>query len=264
MNQDNLILISSPLVRDHSESVKDFGQRIIQQIKKWNVFDLAVLPEYCWRDADYEDILNDLEEIKKNIPSSSQIVLGSIVKKMKSGDFTNNALYINGNGDIHFIPKVFPLKEERERHNVVSGRNTDIINFRGIKVATVICGDLWHSKLLEILLTDREADILLVPAFTAVPKDHEGYARTQWYSLTIARSREYVIPIIVADHSEGGKNYDVGAVSCIADPSKKNKTLKSYNDFLEIPNNEWVKYKIDLNKISKYRDYRLKKGLLVG
>lgn len=145
------------------------------------------------------------------------------------------------------------------------GSNNGVFQFRGVNIAVVVCADLWNRKLLEKIILGKDADLLLVPALTTVPKEHENYGKYLWYSLVITRSREFVIPIVVADHRYlNHEKYDVGNTTMIVDPSVKKREIFSIEDFIEIPQQgkSNVIHILDLDKIDKYRQYRVEKGLL--
>ena len=167
------------------------------------------------------------------------------------------------NNKLYFSSKERVLSREKER-GVLAGHNLGAITYKGIKLGVVICADLWNAKLIEDLVVARKIDLLLIPSFTVVPTDYSKYAKQQWLSLGISRSREFIIPLVIADHGTHGKEYDVGKVSCIIDPSLKSAKMKTQEDFINtIPKNEdYISRIIDLNKIENYRKYRNELGII--
>jgi predicted amidohydrolase len=246
-----------------SEKLNDFTQRILTEIRSWEeTVGLGVFPEYCWGGAKSSEIFEQVSIIKKAISSKMILVLGTTGIENRNGTITNNALILTKHDPLYLIPKTHTLMGERMRSNVIDGENTGVIEINGLRIGVLICADLWDGDLVKQLATTQRADLLAIPAFTTVPKGYSAYAKQQWYSLSISRSREFVIPILVADHAINGKEYDVGSATNIADPSKKHDKMVNIDDFLDLPKNATVISKLDFEAIREYRKYRIQTGLL--
>ena len=165
------------------------------------------------------------------------------------------------NHKIQFSPKELVLSGER---NIVGGKNIGAIIYNGVRLGVLICADLWSARLVEELVIVQKIDLLLVPAFTVVPIKYGKYAKQQWLSLGISRSREFIVPIVIADHGVNGSDYDVGGVSCIIDPSKKSAQMSKQEDFVDLVANDeyYTCYTFDLDKIDNYRKYRNELGII--
>lgn len=219
---------------------------------------IIVLPEYAWGELSNTNFDQVVSKIQKKIQKNQQIILGSYPQKIQHQVY-NCAIYLNGSGTRILVPKSHVLEEEKKRAGIVGGENPGIIKYNGINIAVLICADLWDSNIMQKIVP--QADILVVPAMTTVLPKHSSYAKYQWYSLLITRSREFIVPIIVADHKTGTQNYDVGGVTSIVDPSWKNPSMEHTEDFFHLPTNGLVSASIDLNKVNEYKRYRIEKGL---
>ncbi|MCE7734476.1 MAG: hypothetical protein GPJ54_06335 [Candidatus Heimdallarchaeota archaeon] len=222
--------------------------------------DIVVFPEYCWGQTPFTEVISCIEKIKTDFQFN--IIFGTHPFQLTNKVTTNNAMISIIDQEIQYSPKTIPMEGERERNNIEPGANIGVIEVNKIKLGVIICADLWNWKLVYDLVVKQQAELLIVPAFTVVPKGYRAYAKYQWLSLAITRSREFVIPIVIADHLTNGIEYDVGAVSCIIDPSIKNARIKNIEDFVILPKGELATYTIDFNPIYNYRKYRSRNGLL--
>ncbi len=88
-----------------------------------------------------------------------------------------------------------------ERDGRQPGAGSAIFEFDGLRVGVLICADLWHPGLVKAI---ADADVLCVPARTAVPSDqHVLYARVLWHSLALTRAMEFGLPVVVSDWATG-------------------------------------------------------------
>lgn len=244
-----------------SEELSSFMNRIITSLRKLPLeTDIVVFPEYCWGDNNINEISIFIESIKSDFHFN--IIFGSHPFQLSNNKTTNNAIISIIDNKTRYSSKTVPMEGEKERNNIEPGTNTGVIDLSKVKIGILICADLWNWKLVRDLIVNQGAELLLVPAFTVVPKNHRAYAKYQWLSLAITRSREFVIPIVIADHYSNGEDYDVGAVSCVIDPSIKNENIKLIEDLIILPSDQIVTYTLNFDNINKYRDYRLRNGLL--
>lgn len=223
---------------------------------------LGVFPEYCWGFSESMAVLKHVEEFINELPDNLTLVLGTTNFDTGDGYNTNNAIIINDKRKFVFIPKSHTLAGERKLRHVENGVNPGVISSSGIRIGVLVCADLWDAELVKRLVIDENADLLAVPAFTTVPKGYAAYSKQQWLSLSITRSREFVVPLIIADHAIDREEYDVGKATNIADPSKKHEDMNNFSDFLDLPQNNTIISKLDFEAIQRYRDYRISSGIL--
>lgn len=259
MKQFKIVCIS--LTNFPDEALDQFLIRINNVLSKISSdTDVIVFPEYCWGENNFEDVRKCIDKIRTNY--NFNIVFGSHPFELEKNKTTNNAIISIIEDELKFSPKTIPMEGEKERNNIIAGENLGIIEINNIKVGIVICADLWNWRLIRDIVTNQKADILLVPAFTVVPKGHREYAKYQWLSLAITRSREFVVPIAIADHSDNGEIYDVGNVTCVIDPSRKDPSISVIEDFVNLPTDNFVSYNLNFGLIQDYREYRRRNGLL--
>jgi len=232
-----------------NESLRSFLGRVGEEIDNWpNETSIGVLPEYCWGRNDSKSIIKELADFKKQLPQKLCLIFGT-TKIESNSVLTNSAIVISKSEKIVFIPKTHTLLGERKRNQVTNGINPGVIHINDLNLGVLVCADLWDGDLTKSLAHTQQADIIAVPAFTTVPKGLADYAKQQWYSLSISRSREFVVPLIIADHAEDGIDYDVGRVTNIADPSKKHQGMSGISDFLDLPQESTVISTLDFEKI---------------
>jgi len=256
----NIQLISISLTNKNEQTLESYLQSVTRLFHQENGPAVFVLPEYCWGDISSELLQRAVEYMQKELSDQQFAVLGSYPIE-HNGIFHNCAIVVDRERIIKYIPKTHVLADESRRNGVVSGTNPGIVTINGIHVAIIICADIWDNRLLNRLLWEQNADILLVPAFTVVPPQLKDYAKVQWQALGIVRSREYLLPVVIADHSKSTDRYGVGNATCIVDPSRKNADLKVMKDFLQLPTNNRARLTIQWDDIKAYREYRIQKGL---
>ena len=97
-----------------------------------------------------------------------------------------------------------------------------------------------------------------------VPKGLGMYARYQWFALALTRSREFVTPIVIADHLLSTQDYDVGASSLIADPAVKHPGISTLEAFFTLPTGQITTASLNRERIEEYRVYRSQNNMLNG
>jgi len=153
------------------------------------------------------------------------------------------------------------------------GESPGIFELAGVRVAVLICADLWNPDYARELV--GKADLLCVPAKTSVPiESHADYARQLWWNLALTRAMANALPIVVSDWSlarheatalvDGTKvhsvHYTCGAAS-ITDPSKR-PDFEAIQMKLGVKQAGILAATIDLDAVARYRDYRRSMGLL--
>ncbi|MCY3411401.1 MAG: carbon-nitrogen hydrolase family protein [Candidatus Heimdallarchaeota archaeon] len=251
---ETIIITSSSISKLNNESKEEYFQRITVEINQWpaDTF-IGILPEYCWGDIEINDVLPFVTNISQSV--SFGIIFGSILHES-----TNSAMFVY-NGDVKFIQKETILRYESER-GIVKGYNQGVIYFKGKRIAILICADLWNYHLLERIVLNERADLVFVPSFTVVQPGFREYARNQWIALAITRSREFIVPIIIAD-KKSNSDYDTGEMTAIIDPSIKTDSIKTISDFICFPDStaSWVSGSLDFTSIAKYKEYRTELGI---
>lgn len=259
---NTITIASSSMVKLDGTSCQEFVTSLVKEIESWpDGVDIAVFPEYCWGHCSEDFVIAEIRTLQKQNFFRFPIVFGTIAKKRDDGTYTNSAIIVLDNEEVNYIDKISVLTPEQNSRSVRTGFNSGVIKTRKFRYSIVVCADLWNFELVKSLTIDQNADILLVPSFTAVPKGYGDYAREQWYSLAITRSRELVIPIAIADHEATNSDYDVGKVSLIVDPSVKIDTIKKNMDLLYLSTSTTLIKTINLDIISEYRKYRQNIGI---
>lgn len=262
-----LTLASFSLTIRENEDLLEYFDRVWSGINSLpQPADIVVLPEYNFGHNDIGPILKQIRKLQDKKQIHQLIVLGSYPRKDPQTDLVHNtAVIINGSDDIVYARKTHVLSGEATR--VTGGENTTIVNFKGYRIATVICADLWDSAILRRL---EPIDLILVPALTVTDKGLSAYARYQWFALGLTRSREFITPVVVADHNNTDatrrRGFEVGEATCIIDPSRKDPAIKTIYDFLALPTgkNDHVIQEVDMQKVQEYRNYRQAKGILAN
>ncbi len=252
----NISVVTLPLVRG-SRTLNSWGEYIGQSVGGIRA-DIIVLPEYAWG----RDVISskDLEDIVQSWDMEATIVAGTAVMQVE-GIITNSAIVVTKSKETALFPKSSPMHHERER-GVVGMEKPEAIEIQGGKrLGVLICADLWHHSLVSTYIK-QGIDILAVPTMSITLPNHGNYAKILWYSLTLTRSREFVLPIVVSDHP-GNEKVTTGFASAVADPSRKSDNLNTIEDFLVLPDEQGnIRATLDLERIREYREYRIKEGLI--
>jgi predicted amidohydrolase len=160
-----------------------------------------------------------------------------------------------------------------ERQVRVAGRDPGLFVLDGLRVAVLICADLWFPELLRPII-DR-ADVLCVPAKTTVPaRQNIAYARRLWHGLALTRAMENGLPVFVADWAQArhppapldaslGRNraHYTSAAACICDPGGRPDVARVHRT---LPGGRpgVLVHPLDLDAVARFRDYRRRVGLL--
>jgi len=242
---------------DYANALEYFCNSLSEQYPSYPI--ICVFPEYCWRLSPVEKVLNYVNELKNKIRSDLILNLGSI-EFVYENKYTNNSILIYENKVI-YVPKTKILKSEKDR-DLVPGINPGVVEMKNIgdlKIAVLICADLWEPSLL-LSLAKQSVDIILVPCWTSVVIGREEIARTSWYSLSRTVSTQYGVVVAVADHAKSpSETHGIGNVTTIFSPDKRQKMFP--NSYLT---NKIVKQDVEiisLDSIRKERKRWREKGL---
>jgi predicted amidohydrolase len=160
-----------------------------------------------------------------------------------------------------------------EQADRTAGDEAGVFEIDGLRVAVMICADLWNPLLPRELVDG--ADLLCVATKTTVPSGaHIDYARRLWWNLALTRAMENGLPLVVSDWAEGRHetigvaegtrtrsiHYTSGGAS-ITDPGKRPQF-----DALQVvlPRGEpgILAATFDLDAAAQFREYRRGVGLL--
>lgn len=239
-------------------------------------FNCAVLPEYAFgtlrewltskqdTDQQIKSIQTKLKQLAKTYAIT--IVAGSIPFQTEKQTWRNRCFIFSKSGKIlGTYDKHHPFRTEK-RLGLEPGTTLPVFTVNGLRMAVVICSDLWYPDLLRKL--SPKIDFLAVPTMTTVlDSQHVSYGQWTWRSLVSVRSKEYSIPIVSADQASreyAPSIYTCGS-SCIADPSYRFSNNEGFHtQALRITPNEHggiVTSKIGLKAIKEYSAYRREVGL---
>ncbi len=256
-----------PLRKDANQSPEEYLSDILQLIEREQKgYDIYVLPEYTWGSEPIDS--SKLEKWLKAWNRDALLVLGTALVEV--GDVRYNTILVYDNeGGLRKIAKRFPVLYEQQHRNVVGvesppdGYVDNVIQWKGLKLGFGACSDLWQSDFIREMV-EGGADMIVICSMTVTEPPLREYARVQWNSLAIARSREFVIPLIIVDSPYEDEEKVTGRVTCAVDPSLKRPELKTIDDFLYKPNADgFLRGEFDFGKIKDYRSYRDEQGLRI-
>lgn len=232
---------------------------------------LMVLPEYALgnkirfpkNEVNYDKILKDCKDLTSEFDFN--LFAGSAAVN-DDGKWMNRCFFINTDGKIQSYDKQKLFNYERKL-NFTPGDKSQIFELHnGIRCQVLICSDLWYPELIRDYITNLP-DIVVVPTMSVVPKkDLIDYGRWLWHSLATTRSRENVLPVIVADWAiqSFGESWTCGA-SSILNPSIKWTSKSEYEKaFVTLSEKAegFLSTVVSFSEIYEYRKYRKETGLL--
>lgn len=200
------------------------------------------------------------------------VVGGSMDHADPDGTRWNSSFVVDAGGHecgVYHKRVMFSLEQQAR----TPGTQPGVFNVAGVRIAVLICADLWDPVLLREVM--NRADLLCVPAKTSVPTaGHVEYARKLWWNLALTRAMESGLPVVVSDWAEArhdvsnagrgtalvGVHHTSGG-SSITDPSYR-------PDFDRLQQVLWrgepgvLRAAIHLDAVQAYRDYRRSVGLL--
>jgi predicted amidohydrolase len=238
--------------------------------------DCVVLPEYAfgtfreWATSKKEsdEMTNQIQESLSSLAKEYQVPLigGSIPIQTEKNQWRNRSYAFSPTGkNLGTYDKHHPFRAERLL-GLEPGTETPIFRFRNLRMATLICSDLWFHDLVSQVAT--KVDFLAVPTMTTVlDSDHIRYGQWTWQSLVAVRAKEYTIPIVSAD--QASREYAPGVFTCggtcIADPSYRFREVEGPStQALKVASTRSttvVTSIISLKAIQKYTAYRREVGL---
>lgn len=229
---------------------------------------IVVLPEYVIGTPPSEETELYMKELSDLASTHSAIVVAGSYPQLDeaSGRYSNFSPIIDSSGKVrggHYKIQLFRFERKQ---GMLFGSTVTKWNIEGVEIGQLICSDMWHPELVMQL---RDVDVLAVPIMTSVPnKNQTAYARWSWYCLSVTRSKENVVPIIVSDHAEAPwwNDYWTSGASNIVDPSHRflpdEGPHRRAQVLLPDGSEGWLDLTLDLDKIEEYRKYRMEVGLL--
>lgn len=168
--------------------------------------DVVVLPE-MWPGLPYgyevEKRSAEAEQFLQTLATACDVhvIGGSFERPSADGAMQNVCLIVDRHGEItgEYAKRVL---FSREQEALQPGRGPGVFELEGFRIAVLICADLWPPEPARALID--QADLLCVPAKTAVPSDnHVEYARSLWHNLALTRAMENGLPVVVSDWAGG-------------------------------------------------------------
>jgi predicted amidohydrolase len=238
--------------------------------------DCIVLPEYTfgtlreWKDSK-QDSDKQLAQIQTAISALCRrrkvsIVAGSVPTETRDKRWRNRSYLFAADGSmVGSYDKQHPFRSEKLM-GLEAGNQTPTFEASGLRVAVLICSDLWFPGLMRQVAS--KVDFVAVPTMTTVlNKDHTSYGRWTWHTLVEIRAKENVVPIVSADQLT--REYLPGVytcgASCVADPSCRFTANEGpYSQALRVATQEQptaVVSTISTEAVRAYREYRRDIGL---
>ncbi len=234
-----------------------------------------VLPEYAFgtfrewainkRESDLITI--QIQDAIKDLAKQYQVpfIAGTVPHQNEEGHWRNRSFIISAKGKVlGSYDKQHPFRAEKQL-DLKPGTQTPTFQLKNLKMAVLICSDLWYHDILEQVAP--QVDFIAVPTMTTVlDENYIQYGRWAWQSLIAVRAKEYTIPIVSADQAV--REYAPGVftcgASCIADPSYRftrkegpgTQSLKSTDETVNV-----VISTISLKAVRDYAAYRREVGL---
>ena len=247
-----------------------------QAVADTSKIDCLVLPEYAFgtfREWSTSNVDNHqlIELVHKAISDLAKshnltIIAGSVPYRTDQSQWRNRSFLFSPSGKIiGSYDKQHPFRAEK-RLGLEAGTETPVFHFQDIRIAILICSDLWYHDLLTLVAD--EADFIAVPTMTTVLKrEHIPYGLWVWQSLVAVRSKEYTIPMVSADQAV--REYAPGVftcgASCIADPSHRfTEREGSHTQALKIaasPGSNYIISQLSRSALHEYSQYRREVGL---
>ncbi len=236
----------------------------------------VVLPEYAFgtfhewttnkRESDLITI--QIQDAIKDLAKQHQvpIVAGSVPHQNKDGHWRNRSFIVSAKGQVlGSYDKQHPFRAEKLL-KLEPGTETPTFQLNNLKMAVLICSDLWYHDILEQVAP--QVDFIAIPTMTTVlDAKHIQYGQWAWQSLVTVRAKEYTIPIVSAD--QASREYTSGVFtcggSCIADPSYRFTNEEGHKtQALRMPPDEkthCIISQISVKAIGAYAAYRREVGL---
>lgn len=257
------------LVRLDPEANYEAIRTMVGDIVAGGSVDVIVLPEAF--DGVAPDV--DATESARDIAAASRQFIGELARSAKANVVGGSIADYRDDGQIQNVcvvadraGRIVGEYAKRTLFAIEAARRTPgdapgIFELEGLRVAVLICADLWYPELARELRS--RADLLCVPAKSTVPSlEFVDYARTLWWSMAMTRSVENVLPVVVSDWCE--RAHDVGHTSGAAsvnDPAGR-PDVSRLQQRIGSGGAGALVARIDLDAVAGIRQYRRAVGLL--
>jgi predicted amidohydrolase len=252
-------------------------RRMVEDLVTVDRLDVVVLPEVfdgCSDPQPGTDPSVDARAFLANLARVCRVnVIGGSVDCPQARGRSRNSCFVvdRQGGELGRYDKRVLFSHEADRRT--AGDGPGIFELDGVRVGVLICADLWPPELARELLD--KADVLYVPAKTAVPSDlYVRYARTAWHSLTLTRAMENGLAVAVSDwvtdryeesfEIDGATRrrvYHTCGAASICDPGTRPDS-EQLRRVIDPQRSGAVRAEIDLDALAEYRRYRRAVGLL--
>lgn len=243
-------------------------RRLLHSTALTRPLDLLVLPEIFngWPAAQADPCADDARRFVGELARElGCIVVGGSLGWTDSGGARRNLSVVcdRTGREVGQYAKRVPFGLEQGR--IEAGEADGVFECNGVRVAVLICGDLWRPELAAVCM--RRADVLCVPTRTGVANElHALYARTLWWNLALVRGMETGLPVIVSDwaatrHDAPEHPHQTAGGASIVDPSGR-PDIRRVQLRREDGGECVLRATIDLEAVEDYRAYRRSVGLL--
>ncbi len=222
-----------------NRSLEDNFETLKRLIKQTPDSSIVLAPELCLSGYKYESLQESANFSKKildelKILSTCRVLALTLIEEIDGKYYNNLKLFHNGKLiETRAKARLFPLGNEEKYFTSGSGKDIDIVEIDGIKIATLICFELRFTELWQQILG---ADIVLVPSFWG--KLRKKHLKTMSEALAIANQAF----VIVANSSDE----DMASSSAIISP---------FGDVHRDDSSFILKREVDFKEIKKMRKY---------
>jgi len=170
------------LVKEYASQIKDS--------------DIVLLPE-DWIGTpliSWEEYLNASLEVKELLPGNCLLVAGAGFVRVGDTPVSRGAFIFNNPPEIVPYEKLFPSHAIGERRFIQRGTLFPVIEFKGIKIGTSVCVDLFYPEVVRGLAL-KGAEIIFNPA--NIPDSRMEL----WQQLGAARAAENTVYVAMANNT---------------------------------------------------------------
>lgn len=241
---------------------------VLRSAAEADPIDLVVLPEIFngWPAAQADPCVGDARRFVSDLAREQGCIVigGSLGWTDADGARRNLSVVCDRSGrEVGAYAKRVPFGREQGR--IEAGADDGLFECDGVRVAVLICGDLWRPELSAGCM--RRADVLCVPARTGVASEpHALYARILWWNLALVRGMETGLPVIVSDwaatrHDAPEHPHQTAGGASVIDPSGR-PDIRRVQLRREDGGECVLRATIDLDAVEDFRAYRRSVGLL--
>lgn len=186
----NLAIIQFPKTSDPNKNIKKACE-YVSQVKN---ADIVLMPE-DWIgtiNITWQEFMKVSNELVNLLPEKCLFVNGAGFVKVNQKQRISRGAFIYNRDKYILFEKQFPSYAIGEREYTEKGKILPVIEFKGIKIGSVICVDLFYPELVRDLAL-RGAEIILNPA--TIPDSRMRL----WQKLGAVRAAENTVFIAMAN-----------------------------------------------------------------